>query len=248
MLEFSDYNLLNELKKPFNLVLDSGYYPESWNHGMIYTIYKSGPKHDPSNYRGITLTSCLRKTFSTLLHVRIENEVEKKKILSQSPAGFRKNYRTTDHIMTLITLIPKKSPREEKYLYTCFVDFRKAYDLIFREGLIYRLKEFGPTGHILEIIKTMCATQRVFLLCEREIGQSFTTKIGVKQGDVLSALLFNLYMNDLLDLLDNVTINNLLSADDLTILSWSRYDHQKKISNWEYTVKNEDQNSISILR
>ena len=187
---------------------------------MIYTIYKSGPKHDPSNYRGITLTSCLRKTFSTLLHVRIENEVEKKKILSQSPAGFRKNYRTTDHIMTLITLIPKKSPREEKYLYTCFVDFRKAYDLIFREGLIYRLKEFGPTGHILEIIKTMCATQRVFLLCEREIGQSFTTKIGVKQGDVLSALLFNLYMNDLLDLLDNVTINNLLSADDLTILSW----------------------------
>ena len=248
MLEFSDYNLLNELKKPFNLVLDSGYYPESWNHGMIYTIYKSGPKHDSSNYRGITLTSCLRKTFSTLLHVRIENEVEKKKILSQSPAGFRKNYRTTDHIMTLITLIPKKSPREEKYLYTCFVDFRKAYDLIFREGLIYRLKEFGPTGHILEIIKTMCATQRVFLLCEREIGQSFTTKIGVKQGNVLSALLFNLYMNDLLDLLDNVTINNLLSADDLTILSWSRYDHQKKISNWEYTVKNEDQNSISILR
>ena len=248
MLEFSDYNLLNEIKKPFNLVLDSGHYPESWNHGMIYAIYKSGPKHDPSNYREITLTSCLRKIFGTLLHVRIENEVEKKKILSQSPAGFRKNYRTTDHIMTLITLIPKKSPREEKYLYTCFVDFRKAYDLIFREGLIYRLKEFGPTGHILEIIKTMCATQRVFLLCEREIGQSFTTKIGVKQGDVLSALLFNLYMNDLLDLLDNVTINNLLSADDLTILSWSRYDHQKKISNWEYTVKNEDQNSISILR
>ena len=214
---------------------------------MIYAIYKSGPKHDPSNYREITLTSCLRKIFGTLLHVRIENEVEKKKILSQSPAGFRKNYRTTDHMMTLITLI-KKSLREEKYLYTCFVDFRKAYDLIFREGLIYSLKEFGLTGHILEIIKTMCATQRVFLLCEREISQSFATKIGFKQGDVLSALLFNLHMNDLLDLLDNVTINNLLSADDLTILSWSRYDHQKKISNLENTVKNEDQNSISILR
>ena len=213
---------------------------------MIYAIYKSGPKHDPSNYREITLTSCLRKIFGTLLHVRIENEVEKKKILSQSPAGFRKNYRTTDHIMTLITLI-KKSLREDKYLYTCFVDFRKAYDLIFREGLIYRVKEFGLTGHKLEIIKTLCATQRVLLLCEREISQSFATKIGVKQGDVLSALLFNLYMNDLLDLLDNVTINNLLSADDLTILSWSRYDHQKKISNLENTVKNEDQNSISIL-
>ena len=45
---------------------------------MIYTIYKSGPKYDPSNYRGITLTSCLGKPFSALLHVTIETEVEKK--------------------------------------------------------------------------------------------------------------------------------------------------------------------------
>ena len=105
MLKCSNCNLLNELKKLFNLALDSGYYPENWNHGMIYTVYKSGPKYDPSDYRGITLTSCLGKLFSTLLHVRIENEVEKKKILFQSQAGFRKSYRMTDHIMTLFTLI-----------------------------------------------------------------------------------------------------------------------------------------------
>ena len=36
MLKCSNYNLLNELKKLLNLVLDSGYYPENWNHGMIY--------------------------------------------------------------------------------------------------------------------------------------------------------------------------------------------------------------------
>ena len=92
MLKCSNYNLLNELKKLFNLVLDSGYYPDIWNHGMIYTIYKSGPKYDPSNYHGITLTSCLGKLFSTLLHVRIENEVVKKKLLPQSQAGFRKYF------------------------------------------------------------------------------------------------------------------------------------------------------------
>ena len=66
MLKCSNYNLLKELKKLFNLVLDSGYYPENWNYGVIYTIYKLGPKYGPSNYRGITLTSCLRKLFSTL--------------------------------------------------------------------------------------------------------------------------------------------------------------------------------------
>ena len=57
MLKCSNYNLLNELKILFNLVLDSGYCPEKWNHGMIHTIYKSGPIYDRSNYRGFTLTS-----------------------------------------------------------------------------------------------------------------------------------------------------------------------------------------------
>ena len=68
--------------------------------------------------------------------VRIENEVGKKKLLSQSQAGFRKNNRTTYQIMTLFTLI-KKSLEEGKYLYTCFVYFRKVYDSIYRQRLIY---------------------------------------------------------------------------------------------------------------
>ena len=66
---------------------------------------------------------------------------------------------------------------------------------------------------------------------ERKISQSFSTKIGLKQGDVLSTLLFKLYVNDLPGLLnkesntkedqlhipklENITINSLLFADDL---------------------------------
>ena len=60
MLKCSNYNLLNHSKNLFNLVSDYGYYPKNWNHGMIYTLYKSGPKYDPSYYRAITLTSGLK--------------------------------------------------------------------------------------------------------------------------------------------------------------------------------------------
>ena len=106
-----------------------------------------------------------------------------------------------------------------------------------------KLTEFGLTGNILEIIKTIYETPKVSVLYEGKISQSFSTKIGLKQSDVLSTLLFKLYINDLPDFLnkesnteedelhtpklDNVTINNLLFADDLTILSWSKFDLQK---------------------
>ena len=52
MIKCSNNSLLSETKKLFNLILDSGYYPETWNHGLIHSIHKNGSKMDPSNYRG----------------------------------------------------------------------------------------------------------------------------------------------------------------------------------------------------
>ena len=74
------------------------------------------------------------------IHNRIENEIESKDISSPSQAGIRKNYRTTDHIFTLFSLI-KKALCKGKYLYTCFVDFRKAYDSTCRKRLLYSLRK-----------------------------------------------------------------------------------------------------------
>ena len=66
----------------------------------------------------------------------------------------------------MFTLI-KKSLMERKYLYACFVDFRKAFDSMSRQRLIYKLQEFWLTGDILEIIKTMYATPNVSLLAQK---------------------------------------------------------------------------------
>ena len=95
----------------------------------------------------------------------------------------------------------------------------------------------------------MYATPKVSLQYEGKISQSFSKKLGLKQGDALNTLLFNFYINDLPNFsnkgsntekdqlhtpkLDNVTINNSLFADDLTRLSWSKHHLQKKISDVE---------------
>ena len=62
---------------------------------------------------------------------------------------------------------------------------------ILGQRLTYKLKEFGLTVNPLEIIKTICATPKVSDLYEWKISQTFSQKIGLKQGDVLSTLLFN---------------------------------------------------------
>ena len=131
MLRCYNYNLLNDLKKSFILVLDSGYFPKSWNRRIICTFYKYMTLpiivrlHWPAVWE-----NSLALTY--LLGLRMK---QKRKNYSPNPKQIsEKNYRTTDHIMTLFTLI-KKSLRQGKCLYTCFVDFRKAYDSICRQRL-----------------------------------------------------------------------------------------------------------------
>ena len=191
MIKCSNNALLSKITKLFNLILDSGYYPETWNHELIHSIHKNGSKTDLSNYQGITVLSSLAKLFTSLFYNRIENEIESKNILSPSQAGFRKNCRTTDHIFTLFSLIKKKLCKGE-YLYTCFVDFRKTCDSICGKRLLYRLKEIGLIGKILGIIKSMYKSPKVFLVHQDKISRTF-----LKQGDVFSIILLNIYINDL---------------------------------------------------
>ena len=130
-----------------------------------------------------------------------------------------------------------------KYLYTCFVDFQKAYDSVWRDGLKYKLEHIGIKGKFLDIIHSMYKAPKISLLYKNQITSPFYTTVGLKQGDILSTIFFNLFINDLPSLLvdknipENIeipklgdtNINFLLFADDLAIFSLSQKGLQEKI-------------------
>ena len=69
-------SLMPIYKKLFNLVLNSGSFPDSWCQGLITPIFKSGKKDDPSNYRGICVASCLGKLFCSVLNHQLRKRKE----------------------------------------------------------------------------------------------------------------------------------------------------------------------------
>ena len=83
--------LKSALCKLFNLILKSGFFPSSWCEGIITPIYKSGDKNDPSNYRGICISSCLGKLFTSVLNTRLKNHVLQQNIIHQAQIGFLPN-------------------------------------------------------------------------------------------------------------------------------------------------------------
>ena len=126
-------------------------------------------------------------------------------------------------------------------MYACFVDFRKAYDSDWREGLFYKLLKNGISSKFVELIQDMYARLQICIKLKSGISFPFTSQIGLKQGCNLSPLLFNLFINDLPKLinetpggdppfLSGVKVSSLLYADDLVLLSHSKDGLQKLIN------------------
>ena len=130
MIKHSVGILLHGYYKLFNLVLECGTFPEIWCEGLITPILKSGSKSDTNNYIQRNLR---HKLFEQVLlyysNERLKHHVKENNLIHQSQIVFQSGHRTSDHILTLKTLLDKKmnTNRNDK-VYACFVDFKIAFD------------------------------------------------------------------------------------------------------------------------
>lgn len=137
----------------FNKILREGYC-ESLSVGIIHALYKGGDCTQFDNYRGITVGPVLAKVFVMILESRISQWVETNDLRAKGQAGFRKDFRTTDNLFILRTLT-EQARFQKKKLYTCFVDFKKAFDTVPRDLLWQVLEGLGINGRILECLRSM---------------------------------------------------------------------------------------------
>ena len=86
---------------------------------------------DPPNYRGITVTSAVYKTYCHVLNDRLIKWVELNDKIADSQNGFRRNRSTIDQLSTLTNIIECRKEKE-KSTYVAYVDYSKAYDKIDR--------------------------------------------------------------------------------------------------------------------
>ena len=151
---------------------------------------KGGFLNDANNYRGITLTNIFSKIFSILLERRLSNWAEANEKLNDFQFGFRKNKSTIDCVILLTSLIDKIVNHEKKKLYCSFIEFRKAFDLVNRNGLWVKLIKYDVSTKIVRMIQKIYENVKLNVKVHGSVTDSFCSNLGVKQGEPLSPLLF----------------------------------------------------------
>ena len=206
--------------KLFNAILNSGEIMPEWVISYIVPIYKTGPKSDPSNYRGVSLLSCLGKFFLSILNKRLTKFAMEKGILSETQLGFQKGNRCSDAHLLIHNLIDKHCYKYSRRIYSCFIDLSKAFDTVQRDLLLEKLQKVGVTGNFFNIIRNIYTNDQAFIKLDGKITQPFSINQGVRQGCVLSPLLFNIFMADLANSLNDTDIGLMFEKVKMNSLFW----------------------------
>ena len=206
--------------------------PRSWALCGITPIHKGGDANDPGNYRGIAVGSLLAKLYACMLNEKLMKWTEQHGLRARGQAGFRKDHRTTDQTFVVRTLIEKAKANKQP-LYSCFVDFKKAYDTVPRDLLWTKLERIGVHGEFLRGVKALYAEVPMGVQFAEGMSETFQSTLGVKQGCPLSPTLFGIYIDDFqteleagaaafdLPTLCGVQAPALFYADDLDLVSTS---------------------------
>lgn len=211
--------------------------PNDWQEGLIVKLFKKGSKTECNNYRGITLLNVASKVFALVILDRLQDALEPH--IRNEQAGFRPNRSCIDQINTL-RLILEQTAEWQSPLYLLFVDFEKAFDRVDRKVIWRILNINGIPPKLINIIKSMYSNSTCKVLHRGRTSNSIPVRSGVRQGCVLSPLLFLLTIDTIMRATNssqrgiqwNITtrLEDLDYADDLCLLTHTFNNMQQKIS------------------
>jgi hypothetical protein len=216
--------------------------PRQWKKGLICPIYKDSDASLPSNYRGITVTSAVGKLYGRVLLGRLQGWAEE--WLEEEQAGFRAK-RGCEEQRVILGEAVNRANRKKEPLFLAFIDFRKAYDYVWREGLWWKMKKKGVDPKLLRVLMELYQESPTKVGLGGKKSRGFGPRVGLKQGCVLSPTLFTIFIDDLIREIKKVNpgykvsfglrVSLLLFADDIVILAASQKELQAALdvlSDW----------------
>jgi len=237
--KFGGYAVRCVIASFFNMCAKTQLTPSSWSESIIIPIFKNkGSKSEINNYRPIALTIVGKRIFEKIIDSKLQVY---KDMLHTSQGGFLKKRSTLQQVYYLMELMEKNPD-----IIQVFLDLSAAYDMVDRRVLWTLLVErFRMPIGLIRLFRSLFDNNFSRLHISGMKSEKIPHLRGLPQGSSLSPILFNFYIDSLIDLFQKenlmmetlgIKTNNLFFADDGNIHSNDEKNVQSLLdiaSRWE---------------
>ena len=200
------------LARILNYSLEVGSLPRDWTRANVIPIHKKGNRHNPNNYRPISLTGHVVKIAERLIAMKIRQFVSP--LITPVQHGFRPNHSCLTQLLQTIHCLAQSLDKGLSS-HAVFLDFSKAFDSVPHQRLLLKLKHIGIRGRNLKWIEAFLTDREQRVIIQGQSSNWVKVTSGVPQGTVLGPLLFLIYINDLANAIRHSSIR--LFADDCVL-------------------------------
>ena len=226
------------ISKLLNLIFKSGVYPDTWKIANITPVHKkNGAKTDKTNWRPISILPTLSKLAESVIHNRILRHLLDNNIITDKQAAYLPKDSTTNQLVYIVHQI-KANWIKKKISHACFLDISAAFDAVWHNALIAKLKQINVIGKPLELLRSYLNNRKAKTIVDGAESPELPINAGVPQGSRLGPLLFILFINDIINDLESTPH---IFADDTTLITSGTDIHETsnllnrdlvKVSDW----------------
>ncbi|CAM4765951.1 unnamed protein product [Rotaria magnacalcarata] len=204
------------LVKCFNVWLSEGRYPDFWKLAKIITLNKlNAGVPRPDQTRPISLLATHSKLFEKVLLERVSNWAEGAQLVPIEQSGFRQGGLIATRVLSIYQEIQNNLAANMPTL-ALYVDYRKAYDMVWHAGLLVKLHDLGMPIALLKMTASWLGNRQAYIAFGDKVSEKYKIDIGLPQGSSLSPFLFIVYHCDLIQCLG--AHSGHMFADDLSVL------------------------------
>ena len=213
--------ILKELSRPlssplcelFNFSVSSGKVPDFWKQANITPIFKKDDASDPSNYRPISLLSCIGNVLEKLVHKYVFNFFRDNAVITAFQSGVMPGDSTVNQLVDVYNTFCKTLD-EGKEVRAMLCDISKAFDRVWHAGIPFKLSLAGIKGQLLDWFSDYFDNRFQRVVVPGAQSDWIGIKAGVPQGSILGPLLFLIYIHDIVEYIGSIIR---LFADDTSL-------------------------------
>ena len=155
MLQMGSESISKPLSIIFRNCLKAGYLPTAWKKANVVPVHRKGKKQILSNYRPVSLLPICSKLFEKIIFDTIFQHLMANKLLNPNQSGFMPGDSCIHHLISIAhEIYASFDANPSLEVRGVFLDISKAFDRVWHEGLIYKIKCMGLKGDLLALIES----------------------------------------------------------------------------------------------